>query len=233
VSTSPASFDWDPVRSQAALTLYRTASRGLVQHVSGPELAQAQMGALVSAELLAAQAGVVPWFTLPDGTRGVLNVGAARERIDGASLEVRTVYLAAQGNARRLATQALPAVEGVPHPWLSVEPQPIGFLTVPVLIALTVFGVAAVVAGAWYASRPAVVQAQSDGLVEIAEVDAIAKLAAGELAATGKISPALIDALKPAAFREEAEASSWVLPVVLGGVAVAGGLYIASRKGWL
>ncbi len=224
-------------RVLGSLSVLPAAGRSLV---NGSSLAQAQMGALVSAELLAAQAGVVPWITLPDGTKGVLAIGSARDRIDRAPPAVRDLYVASHEATHAITIRATSGVAQSPQiaRWspnmLALTERPIGFI--PVAVYLTVLGVAALVAGAWYAAEAsrATVTAENARLVQLAQVDASTRLAFTQLATTGTISQDLSKNLDPALVQANVNAGgplpAW-LPLAVGGVAVAGTALYLHRRG--
>lgn len=214
------SFEYRP--AEAATTL--TALRGLPANdegkvkILGTKLAQAQLHTLVNAEFLAAQAGIVPWIELPDGTKGVGVIGAARDKIDAPTVppDVRTAYLAAHGLNRRIAITATPSTSTTPDikgllgpsgaPILE-EPPPIGLLGVDdVAIALVVLGVAAICATAWYAAttKKAVAELETRKAVELSQTNGLLNLAMEQLRKTGKVQPEIVAALAPASTEEAA-----------------------------
>jgi hypothetical protein len=174
------------------------------------------MGALLQAELLAADAGVVPYFTLADGTKGILTVGAARERIDSAPDDVRTIYLATHGIVRSTHAMAKPWDGSAPSLGCACDDLELGVLP---LWIVAVLGVAAIVATAAYLIHHDTIEMEGRNLRATAATSAIAALAREQLAATGQIDPSIWDSLRSIA---EAEAgSSWV-PLTIAGVALAG-----------
>jgi hypothetical protein len=217
-----AHFDFEPERALATLDRMRTAPEGAVS-ISGESWAQAAMGALVQAELLAAQAGVVPWLELPDGEKGVLSIGKALESIDRAPEEVRTLYLATHRIVR--TTHASAALAGPDAPNLG-EP-------VSISVALVVLGVAAIIGAAWYFTQSAQIEVQGRNVRTTALLAEATRLAHAELATTGKISTQVWEVFKTMA--DDEAGVPWV-PVVLGGVTVLGvvggvALWLRSRAG--
>jgi hypothetical protein len=113
-----ARAQYAPSTAQAALASIGASARaGQQETISSGVLGQALLGALVNAELMAAQAGVVP---LEQGGVRVDRIGAAMATIDRAPEPVRTIYLAvhravyeAQSGARELGADArIPATTG-------------------------------------------------------------------------------------------------------------------------
>jgi hypothetical protein len=232
-----ATFPWRPLDSAAMLgRLAVLPAPPRPRVLEGGDLANAQIGALVSAELLAAEAGLVPLVTLPNGAQGVVAIGAARSKLDQAPESVRTIYLAAHGTARRLTALARPAATTALDPQLygagavAGDAGRIGALPLLGYVTLTVLGVAATVAAAWFAveARRAAVEADATLTGDLGRANTVATLALAELKATGRVSPGVWEALKPAA---KAEAShGWILPAaVVAAVAVGGAVYVLRR----
>jgi hypothetical protein len=213
----PPTFQFDPVLATATLERMTGASDGPVA-LDGSEWAQGAMGALLQAEFLAAQAGIVPWFTLPSGERGVLTVGAARERIHEAPEDVRTIYLATHGFVRSTHAQAKPWDRTAPT-LAGIEPD--AELGNPaVLIAITVVAIAAIIGTAWYLTSRSTIEVEGRNVRTTALASEVAGIAREQLARTGKIDPGLWEVLRSIA---DAEAGhSFALPLVLGALAVAG-----------
>lgn len=225
-----ATFLYDDVQARTALQRMKRARDGLTA-CAGDDWTQGAMGALLDAEFLAAQAGIVPWVTLPTGEQGLITVGAARERISQAPEDVRTIYLATHGLVR--STHALAA------PWGGQAPQLEGFTTgnelappigaIPIaVIALTVIAIAAVVGTAWYFQQKATIQVEGRNLRTTAVASEVAALAREQLALTGHIDPEIWQVFKDIA---AAEAESNWLPWAIGGVVLVGG-GVAAYSWW-
>lgn len=226
-------YDFEPSASSAALQSWAQLRDGRAV-VLGRELAQGLMGPLVSAELLAAKAGVVPYVDLPDGTRGVVQIGAARSRLDGAPESVRTLYLAAHGLARRTDATARLVPDATP---LTVATVPSHRIAAGFVLPLLVLGVAAIVAGAAYATLTAQTRAEVDAEnLRQAERLKVA-LVAAQFALENKrdIPPEFWQSLSGHAQAEHraggvlgalgsiAAPASWILPV---GVVLVGGVLL-------
>ncbi len=144
---SERSVDYEPVRGAAvSAALMAVPDQGGSVAMLGGQLREGALTTLLRAELMAAQAGIVPFFDLgPPLGKGVVSVGAARERLSDSNLaaltglggafltnnptakntdaderlarlrDVRTVYLAAQGAVRRAGAFARPAKEETPR----------------------------------------------------------------------------------------------------------------------
>ena len=209
----PPTFQFDPLRATSVLGRMRRASDGPVA-VDGGDWAQGAMGALLQAEFLAAQAGIVPWFDLPSGERGVVTVGAARERIDNAPADVRTIYLATHGLVRATHAEAK-RWEGR-APTLG-EPE-IG--SPEIIIAVAVVAIAAIIGTAWYLTGKSAIEVEGRNVRTTAVAADVAALAREQLARNGKIDPGVWEVFKSIADAESGR--SFVLPLVLGGIAVAG-----------
>jgi hypothetical protein len=216
-ATREPTFDFDPARATATLERMKRAADGPVA-LDGEDWAQGAMGALVQAEFLAAQAGVVPWFTLPTGETGVLTVGAARERIEEAPEDVRTVYLATHGLVRSTHAQA--------RPWDGKTPALAGVglgddLGSPaVIIAITVVAIAAIIGTAWYLTSRSTIEVEGRNVRTTALASDVAGIAREQLARTGKIDPGVWEVFRSIADAESGH--SLILPLFLGGLAVAG-----------
>lgn len=211
----------------------------------GPEWSAAQLVALLSAELLAAQAGVVPFVDTPYGP-GVLELGAARSVIERperwqqtgrsdlpgaagfrgveafAQEAIINSYLGTYAQARR--THALT------HPFKGTPPAlPKGGVQVgqvgPVgLLALTAVGIAGVIAAAWYAVAVTEkwITVRADEAVDLAKVRAVADAGRAQIA-SGQ-DPTALDRL--ATVRGERGGSSWGWYAAAGGVVLAVGVGI-------
>lgn len=216
--SGPVPFQFDPARASAILPrMGRAPDAPVAMH--GDDWAQGAMGALVRAELLAAQAGVVPWVMTEGGEPGIALVGAARERIDAAPEDVRTIYLATHAAVRTTHARAAewhgtaPALEGaIGNP-----------LVVPAwAIVLCVGAVASALATAWYLTGSKVIESVGTTIRQTAYASRVADLARDELAKTGRISPGAWEALRRGQTDERDEDRSWWPWAIGGGVAVAG-----------
>ncbi len=165
-------FDFAPATSKQVRDSFAFAAANRTYAYKGNDLAQALMGTLVNAEILAANAGVTHMIQLPDGTRGVMEIGAARDNIDNAPESIRTLYLAAHGAVREVNQRAVPRQAGTPWGLANALPTsglpqlevvPAFFPIIPVIVALTVVGVAGIVAGAWYAASTKNTETQVGG----------------------------------------------------------------------
>lgn len=209
-------FAFQPASAAAALDRMKRASDGPVA-LDGSEWAQGAMGALLSAEFLAAEAGIVPWFTFPSGERGVLTVGAARERIEDAPEDVRTIYLATHGIVRATHARA--------RPWDGTAPTLRGLADNPeigspaIIIAITVVAIAAIIGTAWYLTNRSTIEVEGRNVRTTALASDVAAIAREQLARTGKIDPGVWEVFKSIA---DAESGRTLVPIVLGGLVIAG-----------
>jgi hypothetical protein len=184
--------------------------------LDGSDWAQGAMGALLQAEFLAAEAGIVPWFTLPTGERGVLTVGAAREHIDDAPEDVRTIYLATHGVVRSTHAMAKPW-EGNAPMLTGLGDAEIG--SPAIIVAVAVVAIAAIIGTAWYLTNRSTIEVEGRNVRTTAVASDVAGIAREQLARTGKIDPGVWEVFKSIA---DAEAGRTLLPLVIGGLAVAG-----------
>jgi hypothetical protein len=222
---SEPTFDFDPARALVVLEGMKAAGDGPVA-LAGEDWAQGAMGALVQAEFLAAQAGVVPWFTLPTGEQGVLTVGAAREKIDDAPEDVRTIYLATHGLVRSTHAQAKPWDGNTPL--LSTLPSNSELGSPAVIIAVTVVAIAAIIGTAWYLTSRSTIEVEGRNARTTAVASEVAGLAREQLARKGEIDAGVWEVFKAVA---DAEAGRPVLvPLVLGLAAVGVGGAIAWKR---
>jgi hypothetical protein len=206
-------FDLDPTRSESVIARIHSAPDGPLV-IAGDDWAQAAIGALLLAESLAADAGVVPFITLPDGTRGLVSVGAAREQIDRAPPDVRTIYLAIHALVRATHASARP----VAAPTSTEAP----LAAVPVVVwAILALGVGALVAGAVYALHSDTIEVEGRNARTTAIAATIAALAREQLAHTGHIDPQVWEELRALAASEETRPS--LVPLLaIGGLALGG-----------
>lgn len=227
-----ATFDLDPARAGSALLTF-AAAQGPSLRMGGSDFAQGLEGALTGVELLAAEAGVIPYVTLEDGTKGVVNVGGARDIISNRArwanasrisssdaLAVQTLYLAAHGSARQAhgSSRVLSSVDA-----------PIGFLPV---VPLVVLGVAAIIATAAYATLTKQTQIECDAANAraAAAVKASTDLGMAALTAGQPIPDGVWQTFQTIAHTEAH--SGWWRPYALAGgvAAAAGGAWWVRRK---
>src|SRR4051812_8228141 len=222
MSDLQASFD--PVLGASALASFGLVGSDSAAVLSGKSLREGLLASLWTAELLAAQAGIVPWFQIPGMGRGVAVVGAAREKIDGASEPVKTIYLAAHGAARQAQSHARPSKSTSAAGSALLDSHAVsetGDFGVTAII-LTVMGVAAICATAWFAKGVVeqIVTTHGDDLRASYAADTAAKLAMAQIAAGQPVDPSVWSTLSGVASREKKD--SLLAPgLVVGGVAVA------------
>jgi len=223
------SFDRDAV--EASLFNFQRVGDGPTK-LFGNDFVNGAMGALFNAERLAAAAGVVPTVKI-DGEDAVVGIGQAREKIDSADPTVRILYLSTSALVRQTHASAVRVQEPA-----SSDSGDLGLAQVAVVII--VLGVAAIIATAGYFVAREAIQVAGKSLRAIAAASDMAKLAEEQLRTTGKIDPAIVQALRDpsvtAAAEEEAAKTSGLGKIALIGgglLAAGGGLYFAHRKGWL
>ncbi len=226
---SAQQVDFDPVSGAAALAAFGQA-QGNLAYLSGQNLRAGCLASLYSAEVLAATAGVVPFFDLGNGEKGVAVLGGARDKLASAPESVRTIYLAAHGAARqaqahaREASAAIPLSQRIDGALAVVQTgAAIGALPLVAVIVITVLGVAAIVAGAWFAKGVVekVVQTHADDLRASYAVDQAAKLATLQIASGQPVDPGVYEVLKAAATKEQ-QSTTIVPALCVGAVGVAG-----------
>ncbi len=239
---------FEPIRASTALASFATSAGG-AREVHGVDLAQGYLGALVSAELMAAHAGVVPFLVLEDGSQGVAVVGGARAVIEdvrrwhrprpGVDVEaVQTLYLAAHGAVRdahgasRVVAAPVGAI-GCCGACGSAAPVAVG--AIPIAVYVACVAIAAVVASATYFVMTDRSRVQVDGqkLVAVAGVDAATKVALAQIAAGLPVAPELLAIFGDAARREvqaRDEGAFQVVAGVVGVVAVGGALVYGWRR---
>ncbi len=218
------SFAFDPTLGFETLQRMKRAPDGAVT-LGGDAWAHAAMAALLGAEFLAAEAGVVPFFTVPEtGERGVLLVGAARERIDQAPEDVRTLYLATHALVRATHAQALAATGTAPE---LADPDDLGE-PVTLIIALVVVSIAAIVGTAWYFTSRSSIEVEGRNVRTTALAADASALAREQLARTGKIDPGAWELFKEIA---DAEAGHGAMPLVAGGAVAAAALGFLAWRG--
>ena len=233
-------FAFDPARSVSALASMG-ASGGERVTLPSRDLAQGLFGALVSAELMAADAGVIPWVEFPDGAggmfRGVASVGGARDRIDDPSrwsrrssdgpdpAAVRALYLGAHGAVRQTHATAQTTPAGVGRA------SDVGLI--PVGVYLVALGVAAIVATAAYAvaTENARTTVSGENARQTTRVTTAIELAKTEMQHTGKIPRELWAFLNHEADAEAAAKAPAGVPMALfaGAAILIGGGYVYLR----
>lgn len=212
-------FAFDAERARSALARMKVAREAI--DMPADEFAQGSMAALLEAELLAADAGIVPYLTLPSGERGIVTIGAARERIDKAPEDVRAIYLATHEAARQAFASSARVEPGNDTAALG-NPA--------VLITLIVIGIAAVIATAWAATE--VIRLGGNNVRAMATAREVTALAREQLAKTGRIDPAVWEALR--GIGQSSESPAWLPWAIGGGVVAVGGGALAwkwTRKG--
>jgi len=210
-------FDFDPGASADALDRMSRAPDGLVA-LDGTQWAQGAMGVLMRAEFLAAQAGVVPWITLEDGTQAIASVGAARDVIDRAPESVQTLYLATHGIVRQTHAKAL-VWDGQTPMLQAGEDLEIGLA--PLVVVVLVLGVAAILATAAYFIHQDTIEAEGRNFRTTSILNSTLELARKQLEQTGKIDPAITDVFRELAGTERKESDGdWKLWAIGGGLLV-------------
>jgi hypothetical protein len=210
--------------------------------------AQGALTSLYGAELLAAEAGLVPFIQLENGQRGIATIGEARTRLDKAPPEVGRIYRALHAAVRQTHAKAAPARPEVPelgellegHPiedalalsGLYGETDPELGVVPAVLIAIVVgvVAVAGIVATAWYMRDEKRIEVDGQNTRFIAAITALTDLAREQLRLTGKIDPALLGSIdKVTENVPESNGVSW--PFIAGGAVLcaAGGGYAYHR----
>jgi hypothetical protein len=228
--------EFDPALGALALGQFQTApDSGSPAYLSGKNLREGLLSSLFTAEMLAASAGVVPWYDLGGGQRGIAVLGAARERIDQAPESVRTIYLAAHGAARQAQANARGAASGLDlrvrtdgglaKVTGSGELGDIGAFP----LVFVVLGVAAIVAAAWFAKESVgtMVQTRGANLRASYAADTAAKIAMAQIAAGQQVDPSVYGMLGELATSEKSAPT--VLPLVL----IAGGVGLVGGAAWL
>ncbi len=225
-----AKFGWKPETSARALDAMN--SPGAELDFDGNALAQGYFASLVSAELLAAEAGLVKFSELPDGQggmfRGIASVGGARAKLPPADTRdekmraVRALYLASHGSVRQAHANTRPGGAHVPDKAVRVE---VGFI--PAAVYLVAVGVAAIVAGAYYATETEKqrVIVQGENARAVARNTLALKAAELEMRATGHIPRELWGFLEGEANAEAKAKTPLGLPLpllVAGGAAAVG-----------
>lgn len=228
--------NFDPIAGAASLALFSNAPAGRLAFLSGQHLRDGLLSTLASAEIMAATAGLVPWFDAGNGEKGVAVLGGARDKLANAPESVRTIYLAAHGAARQAQAHArdvssAPLLSQRVDGALAQVDQGVGVLPLAAVIVVSVIGVAAVVATAWFAKGVVerVVQTHGDDIRSAYAVDQAAKLATQQIAAGQQVDPGVWQVLQAAAKREQEApltAPLWIAGGV--GLVVVGGLLFAS-----
>lgn len=234
---SRVQFELQPDRATAALNRWRHAPDGPTA-LHSHDWAHGSMGALLSAELLAAEAGLVPWIELPNGEKGIATIGEARSVIDQAPPGVRTLYRATHGVVRMTHATTKPAAEHVPalgellarHPVedsiaLAGLEEELELGAIPVAVYI-VLGLAAIIATAWYMRQETKIEVDGKNTRHAADLAHMANAARDSLRLTGKIDPNLYKLFEPFADLDKSNGLSW--PLIAGGVGLSaiGGAYL-------
>jgi hypothetical protein len=230
-----------PARGERVYRAWGEVQRSGPIGLRGTDLLDGGVVAALKSEWLAASAGVVPFLPLPGGGQGVLTIGGALRTPDSAWSDpvVRGLYRSAHQNLRRLHGQAIKRRIGTPRLVLpgagqqALSPQQRAALqseelAVPpaVWVVVSVVGVLATVAGAWYAVRTkeTEIQTEAELLQRQATIGRLSDLASAQLQSTGEIQPDLVEAIRATGAEDVGQEEVW--PWVMGGVglAAAGGL---------
>lgn len=231
------SFGYDPVAGAAALASFALADQSTPYvAMGGAKLQMGLMALLLDAELTAADAGLVPWVQLDDGSKGVFTVGAARDAIDTAPPGVKTLYLATHGVVRRAHNEVRPLSPGMGAVQMitSHTEDGIGDIGLIPVVALVVLGVAAIVAGAYYATSATekLIETRSTELKYAAKLEAMHKLAGPLIAAGQPLPPGFLEEFGD--FSEKEKARDAFPYLWAGGAALAaGGIYWVWTRGGL
>ncbi len=225
-------FDLDLVKATAAIATMTRAPDGVVA-IAGDAWTHGAMATLLRAEFLAAQAGVVPWFQDPEsGALGVLSIGAARERIQHAPEDVRTMYLGTHALIGRTHATALlwdgktSVLSGFDEESALAEPV----TGTAILVAVVVVAIAGILAGAWYLNEHATIETDGRNLRTTAVAFDLLELARGQLATTGKIDPKLWEVFKTLADSERpSNATAYSIAAAVLAAAIGAG-YLAWSK---
>jgi len=248
----------DPVRAHAIYNAWGqihddASAKGPVGMV-GSDLLDGASFALLKAEFLAAEAGVVPFVPLPGGGKGVMTVGGAISMPDNKwpQPELRTLYYlnhkasaAMHGSLvkRRIQTPMLNVPASSPSQFQdeaaffeSVGAGAAQMAALPAVawLVISAVGILATMAASYYATRTKLEEIQVDAQLAKDQhaIGSLTELAQLQLAATGKIDPDLIGAI-----RNTGSQTSWGFwPYVVGGtgLVLAGGVgtyALMRRKG--
>jgi len=244
----------DPVRAHAVFeawgklsdaTVYDPAyvRRGGPVKMAGHDLLDGAGFSLLKAEFLAAQAGVVPFMTLPGGGKGVMTVGGALAARDDAwpQPELKTLYLLNHKGAAALHSSTNKARVGTPpltipatspsqaqdmalfYDQVGAGAANLGVVPPVAWLVVAAVGILATMAASYYATRTKLEEIQVDAALAKHQyaVGNLTDLAQQQLATTGKIDPALIGAIK-----NTGSDSAWLLwpYIAIGaGALIAGG----------
>jgi hypothetical protein len=224
---TPISFSWDSALGSSAISAMAAAPVG-PQGMDPHTFAQGAMSAMVAAELLAAQAGVVPYVTVtgPTGatTQGIVQVGYARQIISSADPTTQAAYL--QVHAAVSRANAGVADKAASTPDLVMPTQ--GTTIAPLVVALICIGVAAVIGTAGYLAytQGQEIEVQGQNLRAIAASKAWADTMRAYLARGVKPPDAAWGALPGLVFPPNAQAgqAAWWTPIAVTGGLVAVGV---------
>lgn len=228
--TTATTFSWDTSRGDQMIAAFGGAPSNPVA-VDPHDFSQGCMTALVAAELLAAQAGLVAFVPTPSGDQGVVAVGTARNTIYYADPVTRSSYLAVHGAVAKANSTETDAQSGTSA--LAV-PAAQGTTIAP-LVVLAVIGVAAIIAGAAYLAYTQGQQIQVDGqnLRAIAATKAWADQGRAAMKAGVRLPDSYWSALGPIVNANPSDGTPWWQPLAVGtgliGAGVAGSLLLQNR----
>src|SRR6267142_4064788 len=221
---------YDPVLGASALASFASVAPSSAAVLSGKSLREGLLASLWTAELLAASAGLVPWIQIPGQGRGVAVIGAAREKIDQAPESVRTIYLSLHGSARQAQSHARASSPVSVADQRLLDAHAIGDIGDfgVTAIVLTVIGVAAICAAAWFAKGVVeqIVTTHGDDLRATYAADTAAKLAMAQIAAGQPVDPSVWTTLSGVAKREEKDA------LLAPGLLIGGGVVAVAVAGF-
>jgi hypothetical protein len=238
-------FELQLARGTAAVNRWAHAPEGRIA-LHPHDWAHGAMASLYGAELLAAEAGVVPFLTLDNGEKGVPSIGGARSKLHKASREVAVIYRAMHATVRLTHATAAPARPNVPELGALLEGHPIedalmlsglegvdpelGFLPAAAIVVI-VLGVAGLIAGAWYLREEKKLEVEGKNTRFIAAITQLADLGREQLRLTGKIDKGLISSLEEVADKDTGSDAGTPWPIWAGGalLCAAGGGYAYHR----
>lgn len=219
--------------AQSGLTKLRASAGANAPYsvLTGEELLSAQLLILAGADYLLADVGAVPLLVDERGGFSLQACGVGRycfEKIPDDKREaVSTAYLAVCNVLRRSMVGAESTYDAY---------RPVGMWPVVVVRTLGLLGIAATIAGAWYAkaAKEADVKLGAQYTKDLLAADALVKAMRDEIARSGKVSSDTWKAFSGFAEAEKkAESPPWYLPIpiVLALAAITAGLVDFVRKG--
>lgn len=169
----PTQFLYNPARAaQLTTQIDNAALKGIDLRLDGKDAQQAHMRALVRAETMAAKDGLSKTYIADDGQEGVIIGSAADRSRQNPTMPAARLYLAA---SNAVADSIARVVPDTGNKTIGVEG--LGALpVVPLLIALTVVGVAAAVAAVAWAYTE-VVRLDKEAASQMQKTNAILELA--------------------------------------------------------